>query len=148
MPSVPCWLSDKVPASRDADLRSIPAFPVGFFLHRIVSMTNKLELQWLYYQVPGIMGSVLELVGLVSVHCDWVRSSLSYSFCLWVPVPEIHKYVAGTLISQPTTTYHLLIKQVITYLSLCVFLATQATVNFLKTLLNILLRSTAPVAKW
>ena len=33
----------------------------------------KLALQWLPYQAPGVIGSVLGLAGPVSVHCDWVR---------------------------------------------------------------------------
>ena len=33
----------------------------------------KLALQWLPCQAPGIIGSVLGLVNLVSVYCDWVR---------------------------------------------------------------------------
>ena len=36
-------------------------------------MTYKLELQWLPCQAPGVMGSVLGLVGPESVYCDWVR---------------------------------------------------------------------------
>ena len=36
-------------------------------------MTQKLTLQWLPCQAPGIIGSVLGLVGLVLVYCDWVR---------------------------------------------------------------------------
>ena len=33
----------------------------------------KLALQWLPCQAPSVIGSVLGLVGLVSVYCDWVR---------------------------------------------------------------------------
>ena len=33
----------------------------------------KMSLQWLPCQAPGIKGSALGLVGLVSVYCDWVR---------------------------------------------------------------------------
>ena len=36
-------------------------------------MTSKLALQWLPCQAPGVMGSVLGLVGPVSVYFDWVR---------------------------------------------------------------------------
>ena len=36
-------------------------------------MTSKLALQWLPCQAPGVIGSVLGLVGQVSVYCDWVR---------------------------------------------------------------------------
>ena len=34
---------------------------------------NKLALQWLPCQAPGVIGSVLGLVAPVSVYCDWVR---------------------------------------------------------------------------
>ena len=33
----------------------------------------KLALQWLSCQAPGVIGSVLRLVGPVSEYCDWVR---------------------------------------------------------------------------
>ena len=36
-------------------------------------MTYKLALQWLPYQAPGVIGSVMGLVGPVSVYCDWVK---------------------------------------------------------------------------
>ena len=35
--------------------------------------TYKLALQWLPCKAPGVIGSALELVGPVSVYCDWVR---------------------------------------------------------------------------
>ena len=44
-------------------------------------MTEKLVLQWLPCQVPGIMQSVLGLVGPVSVHCEMV--SLVRHVQLW-----------------------------------------------------------------
>ena len=34
---------------------------------------NLIALQWLPCQAPGVIGSALGLVGLVSVYCDWVR---------------------------------------------------------------------------
>ena len=34
---------------------------------------SKLALQWLPCQAPGVRGSVLGLVGPMSVYCDWVR---------------------------------------------------------------------------
>ena len=37
------------------------------------SHTQKLALQWLPCQAPGVIGSALGLVGPVSVYCDWVR---------------------------------------------------------------------------
>ena len=36
-------------------------------------MTSKMTLQWLPCQAPGVIVSVLGLVGPVSVYCDWVR---------------------------------------------------------------------------
>ena len=36
-------------------------------------VTQKLALQWLPDQAPGVIGSALGLVGPVSVYCDWVR---------------------------------------------------------------------------
>ena len=33
---------------------------------------NKLALQWLPYRAPGVIRSVVGLVGPVSVYCDWV----------------------------------------------------------------------------
>ena len=50
----------------------IPLAP-GFFRGRVIPVTKKLALQWLPCQAPGVLGSVLGLVGLVSVYCDWVR---------------------------------------------------------------------------
>ena len=45
----------------------------GFFRGRVIPVTSKLALQWLPCQAPGVIGSALELVGPVSVYCDWVR---------------------------------------------------------------------------
>ena len=45
----------------------------GFFQGRVIPVTYKLGLQWLPCQVPGVIGSVLGLVGQMSVYCDWVR---------------------------------------------------------------------------
>ena len=39
----------------------------------VIPVTSKLALQWLPCQAPGVIGSVLGLVGPVSVYCDWVR---------------------------------------------------------------------------
>ena len=50
----------------------IPLAP-GFFRGRVIPVTSKLALQWLSCQAPGVIGSVLGLVGPVSVYCDWVR---------------------------------------------------------------------------
>ena len=36
-------------------------------------LTYKLALQYLPYQKPGVIGSELVLVGVVSVYRDWVR---------------------------------------------------------------------------
>ena len=42
-----------------------------FPLHWTVDL--EMVLQGLPYQAPSIMGSVLELVGLLSVYCNWMR---------------------------------------------------------------------------
>ena len=63
-------------------------------------------------QAPGVIGSVLGLVGPVSVYCDWVRWKVWFATCISVwqrvklsrSVPEIHSHVAGTLGNQQTTT--------------------------------------------
>ena len=47
------------------------------FLGLVTQETLKLVLQWLPCQAPGIIGSALGLVGLVSVFCDWVREKVS-----------------------------------------------------------------------
>ena len=54
------------------DLGSVPALPVAF-QGRFTSVTSKLALQCLTCQAPGVVGSALGLVGLVSVYCVWVR---------------------------------------------------------------------------
>ena len=43
------------------------------FPGQVIPMTQKLTLQWLPCQEPGVIGSALGLVGLLSVYCDWVR---------------------------------------------------------------------------
>ena len=43
------------------------------FAGRDIPVTSKSELRWLSCQTPGVRGSVLGLVGQVSVYCDWVR---------------------------------------------------------------------------
>ena len=42
-------------------------------------MTSELALQWLPCQVLGVIGSVLGLVGPVSVYCDWVSEMKVWS---------------------------------------------------------------------
>ena len=37
---------------------------------------KKKALQWVPCQAPGVIGSALGLVGLVSVCCDWVRKKV------------------------------------------------------------------------
>ena len=44
-----------------------------FFRGRVIPVTQKLALQWLPCQAPGVVGSALGLVDPVSVYCDWVR---------------------------------------------------------------------------
>ena len=75
----------KASASRAADLGSIPIFEVELFPDKEVPVTSKLVLQWLPCQAPDVKGSVLGLVGLVSVYCDWVRQNvwLATSVSVW-----------------------------------------------------------------
>ena len=44
-----------------------------FFRGRVTPVTKKLAFQWLPCQAPGVIGSVLGVVGAMSVYCDWVR---------------------------------------------------------------------------
>ena len=44
----------------------------SFSRGQVIPVTSKLALQWLPCQAPGVIGSVLGLVGPVSVYCDWV----------------------------------------------------------------------------
>ena len=48
-------------------------------------VTSKLALRWLPCQAPGVIGSVLGLVGPVSVYCDWVRCKIrsAASISVW-----------------------------------------------------------------
>ena len=50
--------------------RSPPAF-----LGRIIPVTYMLELELLPCLPPVVLGSLLRLVGLMSVFCDWVRQT-------------------------------------------------------------------------
>ena len=51
-------------------------------------MTSKLARRWLPCQVPGVTGSVLGLVGPVSVYCDRVRWKVGFanSISVWQQV--------------------------------------------------------------
>ena len=44
-----------------------------FFRVESYQRLKRLALQWLPCQAPGVTGSVLGLVGPVSVYCDWLR---------------------------------------------------------------------------
>ena len=48
-------------------------------------VTEKLALQWLPCQAPGVTGSALGPVGPVSVYCDWVRQNVgsATSISVW-----------------------------------------------------------------
>ena len=63
----------KASTSRAKDPGFESRFATGFFRGRVIPVTQKLALQWLPCQAPGVIGSVLALVGPVSVYCDWVR---------------------------------------------------------------------------
>ena len=60
-------------ASRAEDPRFESRLHREFFRGQVIPVTEKLSFQWLPCQAPGIKGSVLGLVGRVSVYCDWVR---------------------------------------------------------------------------
>ena len=51
---------------------------------RVIPVTSKLVLQWLPCQAPGDIGSMLGLVGPVSVYCDWVRWNVWPAICISV----------------------------------------------------------------
>ena len=57
-------------AWRAAELGSIPTFIA--VLGPVVPVVRDLINQWLPCQASSIIGSVLGLVGPVSVYCDWV----------------------------------------------------------------------------
>ena len=48
-----------------------PACAIGIFPGRVKPVASILALQWLPCQAPDVKGSVLGLVGPVSVYCDW-----------------------------------------------------------------------------
>ena len=68
----PIGLVVKASASRAEDLVFDPAGD-GIFPCQVIPVTQKLAIQWLPCQAPGVIGSALELVSPVSVYCDWVR---------------------------------------------------------------------------
>ena len=60
------------------------------FRGRVIPVTSKLALQWLPCQAPGVVSSVMGLVGPVSVYCDWVRWKVWVcNFCLSVAARKI-----------------------------------------------------------
>ena len=104
--STPTWLSGRLPhwpSGEDVHLksgRSGVRFPLSkwrFCKSESYQWLKKLAFQRLPYQIPGVRGSVLGLVGLVSVYCelalqlvgqcqycDWVREILICNFYLIV----------------------------------------------------------------
>ena len=68
------WLRRPPPERKIRD--SNPPW-VGVFHGRVIPVTSKLA--------PGIIGSVLGLVGPVSVYCDWVRweAGSAISITMW-----------------------------------------------------------------
>ena len=63
----------KASASRAEDPGFESRLRRDFFRDRVIPVTQKLAFQWLPCQAAGVLGSVLGLVGPVSVYCDWVR---------------------------------------------------------------------------
>ena len=74
----------KIPGSNPACAGILPG--------RVIPVTSKLALQWLPCQAPGVIGSVLGLVGAASVYCGWVRwkvgSAISVSVWQHVKLSE------------------------------------------------------------
>ena len=66
----------KASASRAEDPGFEYPLAPGFFRGRVIPVTQKLALQWLPCQAPGVIGSALGLVGPVSVYCAWVGRKL------------------------------------------------------------------------
>ena len=80
-------------AWRVVDLGSIPAFTIWIFLGQAMSVIEKLVLQWQPCQAPGVIGSVLGLVGLGEMESFdlLLLSQCSYTYnCLRRSVSKIH----------------------------------------------------------
>ena len=72
-----CTLSFLLPCDRLVGLvvkastsRAEDSACAGLVPGRVIPVTSKLALQWLPCQAPGVIRSVLGLVGPVSVYCD------------------------------------------------------------------------------
>ena len=63
----------KASTSRTEDPRFDSHLRRGDFSRLCHTSDLKKALRWLPCQAPGVIGSMLGLVGLVSVNCDWVR---------------------------------------------------------------------------
>ena len=55
---------------RERKIRGSNSACDGIYPCRVISVTQKLALQWIPCQTPGVIGSALGLVGPVSVYCD------------------------------------------------------------------------------
>ena len=103
------WLDpEKIPAQAGFEPRTfrsrggcsyqwleIPASAVGLFHGPVIPVTWNSALQWLPYQVPGVIGPVLGLVGTVSVYWSWVRVWTATSISVWQHVQlseQIHPW--------------------------------------------------------
>ena len=53
-----------------------PCFRRQTFFGRVIQVTQMLELQWLPSQAPGLIGSVLGLVGPASEYCVKMRQQI------------------------------------------------------------------------
>ena len=49
---------------------------VDLFLGRVIPVTIKVIIKWVHYQTPGVIESVLGLVGPMSVYCDLLRQKV------------------------------------------------------------------------
>ena len=80
-PLPPVWPSGKVSTMRVGDMGFEPHVPVP-----VIPVTSDLLLKWLPCQAPGMIGSVLGLVGMVSLHWLGEMATLTWDLYLSVTV--------------------------------------------------------------
>ena len=101
----PRWPSGKASASRAEDPGFESRLPRKLFRGRVIPVSQKLTLQWLLCQAPGVIGSALGLVGPVSVYCDlvsWKVGSAS-SISVWLHV-KLSEQIRPNKQQQPVGT--------------------------------------------
>ena len=75
----------RVSTSRAADPGLIPSFCADLFPGWVIPVTWKSTLLWLPCQAPRFNGSVVGLVGPVSIYYDWVRWQVKF-LTFWLSV--------------------------------------------------------------